>query len=536
MSQPFLVVAFRCFFLVCVLALWPVHSISNIDTLTRRESMFRSSALARGALKLRDPRLLKNAAFINGKFIEARGKSLDVFNPATLEVIGTIPAFGPTETNEAVAAAKAALPAWGATFGKLRGQKLFKWEQLMLQNEADMAALINAEGGKPLKEAAGENAYSAGYVHWYAGEAERIQGDILSMTKAGCRPTVVKKPVGVVAIITPWNFPSAMITRAAAGAIAAGCTVVVKPASSTPLTALALAQLASDAGFPPGVFNVVTGTAGPIGQALMENSDVRKLCFTGSTSIGKYLMAGCAATVKRTSMELGGNAPFIVFDDADIDAAVKGCVASKFRNAGQTCICTNRVFVQKKIESVFIEKLVREIQTTLKMGNGALDGINIGPLISATAVQDCEKFIADATSRGAKLVLGGKRPDAAVVGRGHFFEPTVLANVSHDMRVCQEEIFGPIVPVVSFSTEDEVLALANSVPVGLASYFYSSDYRRQWRFAERLQYGMVGINEGLISDPTCPFGGVKESGIGRDGSKYGMENFLDTCYVLHGGH
>jgi succinate-semialdehyde dehydrogenase/glutarate-semialdehyde dehydrogenase len=482
-------------------------------------------------LSLTDPSLLRDACYIGGDWVAAEGGgTITVDNPATGAVVGRVPNMGAAETRRAIDLANAALPAWRARTAKERSAILRKWFELMMANQEDLAALMTAEQGKPLAESRGEIAYAASFIEWFAEEGKRVYGDTIPPFSADRRIVVLKQPIGVCAAITPWNFPSAMITRKAGPALAAGCTMVVKPASQTPLSALALAVLAERAGVPKGVFSVVTGSASAIGGEMTSNPIVRKVTFTGSTEIGKTLMAQCAATVKRTSMELGGNAPFIVFDDADLDAAVKGAMASKYRNAGQTCVCVNRIFAQDKVYDAFVAKLAEAVRG-LKVGDGFGDGVAIGPLINMAAVEKVEEHIADATAKGAKVAAGGHRH---ALGRT-FFEPTILTDTTPDMLIFREETFGPVAPVFRFTTEDEVIKLANDTEFGLAAYFYGRDIGRVWRVAEALEYGMVGINEGIISTEVAPFGGVKESGNGREGSKYGIEDYLEIKYLCMGG-
>lgn len=469
--------------------------------------------------------------FIDNNFISpASGdQTLDVVNPATQKKIGVIPFNGVAETKQAIAAAEAAFPQWSKTMPRDRAVLLRKWHDLLMQHQDNLAAILTRECGKPIAEAVGENTYSARFLDWYAGEAERVYGDIIGGPRPGVRTTVVKQPVGVVGVVTPWNFPSAMITRAVGGALAAGCTVVVKPSELTPFSALALAQLAVEAGFPKGVLNIVMGDAPAIGTALTESPIVRKLSFTGSTKTGKLLMKQSCDTVKKLAMELGGNAPCIVFEDADVERAVNGIMASKFRNAGQTCVCTNRLFVHESLYDTVVKKLVEKV-SQFKVGE-SLDAnvANFGPLINPSAVDRVEALCNDAVRNGARVAIGGKRGPSS----GNFFEPTILVDVKHTMDVCQSEIFGPILPVISFTNEADVIALANSTSAGLAAYFFTENYKRQWRVSESLKFGMVGINDGIISAPNAPFGGVKESGLGRDGSKYGIDAFVDIKYVLH---
>jgi len=482
-------------------------------------------------LTLKDPSLLASHAYINGEWVPAdSGETLDVTNPATGEVVASVAKCGTAETRRAIAAAEIAQRSWKLKTAKERSALLRRWFNLMMENQDDLAAILTAEQGKPLAEAKGEIAYGANYVEWFAEEAKRIYGDTIPQPSNDKRLLVIKQPIGVVACITPWNFPNAMLTRKVAPALAAGCTVVCKPANATPLSAYAIGVLAQRAGIPAGVINILTGKTAEIGDELTANPVVRKLTFTGSTPVGKQLMRACADTVKRTSMELGGNAPFIVFDDADLDAAVAGAMASKFRNAGQTCVCTNRILVQAGVYDAFAEKLTAAVKG-LKVGNGMEAGVTIGPLIDNKAARDVSAMIDDAMRGGAHAVIGGS---ASSLG-GSFVDPTVLTNVTADMRVCKEEIFGPVAPLLKFETEAEAIALANATEVGLASYMYSRDIGRIWRVAEALEYGIVGINEGLISNEMAPFGGVKESGNGREGSKYGLDDYLEIKYMCMGG-
>jgi succinate-semialdehyde dehydrogenase/glutarate-semialdehyde dehydrogenase len=483
------------------------------------------------SLALDDSSLLKRQAYIDGCWVDADdGSTLDVDNPATGEVLARVARCGQAETARAIDAADAAFAGWRRRSAKERSALLRRWFDLCMQHQEDLAQLLTAEMGKPLAEARGEIAYGASYIEWFAEEGKRVYGDTIPAPGEDKRLVCIKQPVGVVACITPWNFPNAMLARKIAPALAAGCTVVCKPANATPLSALALAELAERAGIPAGVINIVAGRTREIGDELTANPIVRKLTFTGSTEVGKLLMEKCAGTVKRTSMELGGNAPFIVFDDADLDAAVAGAMICKFRNAGQTCVCANRIFAQDGIYDAFLEKLTAAV-AGLRLGNGAEAGVNVGPLITADAANDVLEFVADAIARGANLVTGGGR---AANGE-NFVEPTVLTNVSPDMRVFRDEIFGPVAPVFRFHTEDEVIQMANDTNVGLASYFYSRDIGRVWRVAEALEYGIVGINEGIISNEMAPFGGVKESGQGREGSRYGLDDYLEIKYLCMGG-
>jgi len=482
-------------------------------------------------MNLKDDKLLRQKCYLGGRWIDADdGSTLAVTNKATGRQIGTVPKMGAAETRRAIEAAQAAWPAWRARTAKERSNLLRRWFELLMANQEDLAVLMTAEQGKPLGESRGEIAYAASFIEWFSEEARRVYGDLVPGHAPDKRILVMKQPIGVVAAITPWNFPSAMITRKAGPALAAGCPVVVKPASATPYSALALAELAERAGIPAGIFNVVTGSSGPIGKELTTNPLVRKLTFTGSTEIGKQLMAQCASTVKKVSLELGGNAPFIVFDDADLDAAVAGAVASKYRNSGQTCVCTNRFLVQAGIHQAFAAKLAEAVGR-MKVGDGLEAGTQQGPLIDRAAVAKVEEHIADAVAKGAKVVVGGKRHALG----GTFFQPTVISGATPQMLVAREETFGPLAPLFEFRTEEEAIRLANDTPYGLASYFYTRDLARAWRVSEALEYGMVGLNTGLISTTEAPFGGVKESGVGREGSKYGIEDFLAVKYLCVGG-
>jgi succinate-semialdehyde dehydrogenase/glutarate-semialdehyde dehydrogenase len=483
------------------------------------------------SLPLKDPSLLRQQGYINGKWVNAdSGKAIDVTNPATGEVLGTVPNMGNAETRRAIEAANAAWPAWRRKTAKERANIMRKWFNLMMENQEDLAMLMTAEQGKPIAESRGEIAYGASFVEWFAEEAKRIYGDTIPQHQPDKRLVVIKEPIGVVAAITPWNFPNAMITRKCAPALAAGCPVVIKPATQTPLSATALAELAERAGIPAGVLNVVTGSATAIGGEMTSNPLVRKLSFTGSTEIGKLLMAQCAATVKKVSLELGGNAPFIVFDDADLDAAVEGAIASKYRNTGQTCVCANRLLVQDKVYDRFAEKLTTAVGK-LKVGDGLKGETHQGPLIDMKAVQKVEEHIADALKKGARVIAGGKRHALG----GSFFEPTILADVNPQMAVAREETFGPVAPLFRFNSDEEAVQMANDTEFGLAAYFYSRDIGRIWRVAEQVEYGIVGINTGIISTEVAPFGGMKESGIGREGSKYGIDDFLEIKYLCMGG-
>jgi succinate-semialdehyde dehydrogenase / glutarate-semialdehyde dehydrogenase len=483
------------------------------------------------AMKLTDAKLFRQQCYIDGAWVDADGGgTIPVENPANGERLGTVPKMGAAETRRAIAAADRAMPAWQAKTAKERAGILRKWFELMMANQEDLAQLMTAEQGKPLTESRGEIAYAGAFIEWFAEEGKRIYGDTIPAHGADKRIVVLKQPIGVCGAITPWNFPSAMITRKAGPALASGCAMVLKPASQTPFSALALCELAERAGVPKGVFSCVTGTAKEIGGEITSNPTVRKVTFTGSTEIGKLLMAQCAATVKKTSMELGGNAPFIVFDDADLDAAVKGAIASKYRNAGQTCVCANRILVQDGVYDAFAKKLA-DAAGAMKVGNGAEAGIVIGPLIDMKAIEKVEQHVADALKKGARVVIGGKRHALG----GSFYQPTVLADVTTDMMVTREETFGPVAPLFRFKTDAEAIKMANDTEFGLAAYFYTRDIGRVWRVAEALEYGIVGINEGIISTEIAPFGGVKESGIGREGSKYGIEEFLEVKYLCMGG-
>ncbi|MFL6642626.1 MAG: NAD-dependent succinate-semialdehyde dehydrogenase [Paraburkholderia graminis] len=482
-------------------------------------------------LTLKDPSLLKTTAYIAGEWQGADdGATFDVVNPATGEVIATVPRMGAAETRRAIDSANAAWPAWRASTAKQRAVVLRKWHDLMLENADDLALILTTEQGKPLAEAKGEIQYAASFLEWFAEEGKRVNGDTIPTPASDKRIVVTKEPVGVCAAITPWNFPAAMITRKVGPALAAGCPIIVKPAEATPLSALALAVLAERAGVPRGVFNVVTGEPKAIGAEMTGNPVVRKLSFTGSTPVGRLLMAQCAPTVKKVSLELGGNAPFIVFDDADLDAAVAGAIASKYRNSGQTCVCTNRFYVHDKVYDAFADKLRAAVEQ-LQVGRGTEAGVTQGPLINEAAVLKVESHIEDALAKGARVLTGGKRH---ALGHG-FFEPTVLADVTPDMKVARDETFGPLAPLFRFSSDDEVIRLANDTEIGLASYFYSRDIGRVWRVAEALEYGMVGINTGLISNEVAPFGGVKQSGLGREGSHYGIDDYVVVKYMCVGG-
>ena len=482
-------------------------------------------------LSLRDPHLLRNALFIDGEWVgDDAGTWIEVRNPATGQVVGNVPNAGEVETHRAIAAAERAFLAWRATTAEHRSRILRKWFDLMIEHQEDLALIMTSEQGKPLAEARGEIAYAASYVEWFAEEARRVYGDVIPSPWADKRLVVKKEPVGVCAAITPWNFPSAMITRKVAPALAAGCTIIVKPAQQTPLSALAMAELAARAGVPAGAFNVVTGRAREIGTALTESPVVRKLTFTGSTGIGRVFAAQCAPTLKRMSLELGGNAPFIVFDDADLDEAVAGAIASKYRNSGQTCVCANRLLVQDGVYDAFAKKLADAV-AKLRVGDGTDPASQQGPLIDGNALAKVEELVGDAVARGAQVLTGGKRH---ALGR-NFYEPTVITNVNPDMRIANEEIFGPVAPLMRFNTEAEAVQLANASEFGLAAYFFSRDIARVWRVADAIEAGMVGINTGVISTAVAPFGGVKQSGMGREGSRYGIDEYVDTKYLCMGG-
>ena len=480
---------------------------------------------------LHDPALLRQQCYVDGNWTDAdSGATHAVANPATGRAIGTVPVFLRGETRRAIEAAERAWPAWRAKTAKERSTILRKWNDLILANVDDLALILTTEQGKPLAEAKGEVTIAAAYIEWFAEEAKRVYGDVIPTIGNDRRLVVIKQPVGVCAAITPWNFPTSMITRKVSPALAAGCTVVIKPAEATPYSALALAELAHRAGFPPGVLNIVTGKASAIGAEMCANPTVRKLSFTGSTDIGRLLMQQVAPTVKKISLELGGNAPFIVFDDADLDAAAEGAIVSKYRNSGQTCVCANRFFVHEAVYDAFAQKLAERVRA-LKVGPGTEPGVVQGPLINAAGVEKVEEHIHDATARGAKVAVGGKRHALG----GTFYEPTVLTNVTPEMKIFREETFGPVAPLIRFKTDAEVVELANRTEFGLASYFYSRDIGRVWRVAEALEYGMVGVNSGLITTEVAPFGGVKQSGLGREGSKYGIEEFVEVKYIAFGG-
>ncbi len=481
--------------------------------------------------KLRDPSLLRQQCFINGEWLDANsGETIDVTNPATGEVIGAIPKMGTDETRAAIEAANQAWPSWRAKTAAERSAILLKWRDLLMDNQEDLATIMTAEQGKPLSESKGEIAYSASFLEWFAEEGKRVYGDIIPQTNNDQRLVVSKEPVGVCASITPWNFPSAMIARKVGPALAVGCTMVSKPATATPFSALALAELGARAGIPKGVFSVVAGSSGAIGAELTGNPLVRKLTFTGSTEIGKQLMKECAGTMKKLSMELGGNAPFIVFNDADIDAAIDGALVSKYRNTGQTCVCTNRFLVQSGVYEEFTEKLAAAVQDMV-VGDGLAGETQQGPLIDMASLEKVEEHVEDAAAKGGKIVTGGKRHPLG----GTFYEPTVIRDATVDMLVAREETFGPLAPIFRFETEKEVIAMANDTEYGLAAYFYTRDLGRTWRVGEALEYGMVGINTGLVSNAVAPFGGVKESGNGREGSKYGVDDYLEIKYLCMAG-
>ena len=482
-------------------------------------------------IKLSNPMLLRTEAYINGEWVAAdNGARLPVTNPATGELLTNVAKAGAAETRRAIEAAEIAMVSWRQLPAKQRAQIMRRWFELIMENQEDLAQIMTLEQGKTVAESRGEVAYGASYIEWYAEQAKRVDGDVIPAPSSDKRIVCIKQPVGVCASITPWNFPNAMITRKAAPALAAGCTIVIKPASETPLSALALAELAHQAGIPPGVLNVLAGSSADIGGELTSNPTVRKLSFTGSTPVGKMLEAQCVPTLKKTSMELGGNAPFIVFDDADIDSAVKGALISKYRNSGQTCVCSNRILVQADIAEEFTAKLIAATEA-LKLGNGLDDGVDLGPLVNAKAVTDVHKLVQESVAAGAKVALGGAPSDLGEC----FYQPTILTGIRPDMPVFRNEIFGPVAPIVTFETEAEAIELANDTEFGLASYFYTRDIGRVWRVAEALEYGIVGINEGIISNEMAPFGGIKESGSGREGSKYGIDDYLEIKYMLMGG-
>ncbi|MGZ5046525.1 MAG: NAD-dependent succinate-semialdehyde dehydrogenase [Usitatibacter sp.] len=480
---------------------------------------------------LKDPRLFRESAYIDGAWVEADSRArFEVDNPATGAVIGHVPDMGAAETKRAIAAAEAALPAWRALTGKERSRILRKWFDLIVANADDLALLLTTEQGKPLAESKGEIAYGASFVEWFAEEAKRVYGDMIPSPSSDRRIMVIKQPVGVVGAITPWNFPNAMITRKVSPGLAAGCTFVLKPAEQTPFSALALAELAERAGMPKGVLNIVTGDPVAIGQELCASPIVRKITFTGSTEVGRILMRQSADTIKKLSLELGGNAAFIVFDDADLDAAVDGALASKYRNAGQTCVCANRIYVQDPVYDAFAAKLAEKVRS-FKVGHGTEAGVQIGPLIDAQGLAKVEEHVADAIAKGAKLMMGGKRHALG----GRFYEPTLLTEVTSDMKVTREETFGTVAPLYRFKSDEDAVRLANATEFGLASYFYARDVGRVFRVAEAIESGIVGVNVGIIATEVAPFGGVKQSGLGREGSKYGMDDFLEIKYVAIGG-
>ncbi|NCF61688.1 MAG: succinate-semialdehyde dehydrogenase [Gammaproteobacteria bacterium] len=483
-------------------------------------------------LELKNPGLLREQSYINGEWVSAEnGDTFPVTNPADGSLVANVPEMGVAGAEAAVQVADAAWPGWRSKTAKERSAIMRRWFDLMLQNKDDLAAIMTAEQGKPLAESAGEIMYGASFIEWFAEEAKRVYGDVIPTHLPDRRIITIKQGIGVVAAITPWNFPNAMITRKTGPAMAAGCPVVIKPASETPLSALALAVLAEDAGVPAGVFNVfTTKDSRGTGKVLTESPLVRKFSFTGSTEVGKILIRQCASTVKKVSMELGGNAPFIVFDDADIDSAVQGAIISKYRNAGQTCVCANRVYVQEGVYDEFVQKFTAAVQD-LKVGRGEESGVNIGPMISPDAIDKVEELLADAKAKGASVIEGGDRHDLG----GLFYQPTVVSGVTADMAFATEEIFGPVAPIFKFSTEDEVIALSNATEFGLAAYFYARDLGRVFRVAEGLEYGMVCINDGILSTETAPFGGVKESGTGREGSKYGMDEYIEIKYITLAG-
>ena len=482
-------------------------------------------------MHLTDSNLFRQQCYIDGKWVATSvGDSIDVTNPATGEVLGSVPSLGADETRAAIEAAAAALPLWRSQTGKERSAIMMRFYSLMMENQEDLAVLMTAEQGKPLAESRGEIAYSASFIQWFAEEAKRIYGDVIPGHQPDRRIVVLKQPVGVVASITPWNFPSAMLARKIGPALAAGCTIVCKPASQTPLSALALGELAERAGVPAGVLNIVTGPAREIGAELTANPLVRKLTFTGSTQIGKLLLEQCAGTVKKVSMELGGNAPFIVFEDADLDAAVQGAIAAKYRNTGQTCVCANRILIQDAVYDEFASRFTEAVMR-LRVGNALQGDVDQGPLIDAAAVEKVEEHIADAVGKGARVLAGGNRH---ALGQT-FFEPTVLSEVKPSMNVAREETFGPLAPLFRFQTEAEAVQMANDTEFGLAAYFYTRDLGRSWRVSEALEYGIVGLNTGIISTEVAPFGGIKESGLGREGSKYGIDDYLEVKYLCFSG-
>ncbi|XP_059664777.1 succinate-semialdehyde dehydrogenase, mitochondrial [Cornus florida] len=502
-------------------------SIPHSNTLHSRQISMDAQSIA---AQLNNSGFLRNQGLVGGKWTDAYdGKTIKVCNPATGEVITKVPCMGGRETNDAIASAYDAFSSWSKRTAAERSKCLRKWYDLMIAHRDELGQLITLEQGKPLKEAIGEVIYGASFIEFFAEEAKRVYGDIIPSTLADRRLFVLKQPVGVVGTITPWNFPLAMITRKVGPALACGCTVVIKPSELTPLTALAAAELSLQAGIPPGVVNVVMGNASDIGDALVTSPQVRKITFTGSTAVGKKLMAGAAGTVKKVSLELGGNAPCVIFDDADLDVALKGTLATKFRNSGQTCVCANRIIVQEGIYEKFASAFTNAVQN-LNVGDGFGEGVAQGPLINEAAVQKVESFVQDAISKGAKVLLGGKRHD---LGRT-FYEPTVLTDVKSDMLISREEVFGPVAPLLQFRTEEEAIGIANDTNAGLAAYIFTTNVQRSWRVAEALEYGIVGVNEGLVSTEVAPFGGFKQSGLGREGSKYGMDEYLEIKYVCLG--
>jgi succinate-semialdehyde dehydrogenase/glutarate-semialdehyde dehydrogenase len=481
-------------------------------------------------MNLTDGSLFRQQCYINGAWVDADdGGTREITNPASREVLGTVPAMGEAETRRAIEAGDAAWPAWREKTAAERAAILRRWYELILENKEDLAKLMTLEQGKPINESRGEVVYGASFIEWFAEEGKRIYGDTIPQHQADKRVLVIKQPIGVCAAITPWNFPNAMITRKAGAALAAGCPMVLKPAGDTPFSALALCELGERAGIPPGVFSVVTGSARAIGGEMTSNPTVRKLSFTGSTEVGVVLMEQCAPTMKKLSLELGGNAPFIVFDDADLDAAVEGAIQSKYRNAGQTCVCANRLLVQDGVYDAFAQKLAEAVEN-LKVGDGMGEEVTQGPLINEDAVEKVEEHIADAVEKGARVVVGGKRHELG----GSFFQPTLIADVSSKMLIAHEETFGPVAPLFRFHSEEEAIRMANDTEFGLAAYFFSRDLGRVWRVAEGLEYGMVGINSGIISTSVAPFGGVKQSGVGREGSKYGIDEYLEVKYLCMG--
>ncbi|MCC4243842.1 NAD-dependent succinate-semialdehyde dehydrogenase [Stappia indica] len=486
--------------------------------------------MAETSLALKDPSLLKTQAYVNGRWIDGE-KTFPVYNPATGELVANVTDLGPSDVAGAVDAAHAAQPAWAAKTGKERAAVLRRWFDLMVENADDLATILTAEMGKPLAEARGEILYGASFIEWFAEEAKRIYGETIPGHQADKRIVVIRQPVGVVGSITPWNFPNAMIARKVAPALAVGCSFVARPAELTPLSAIAMAVLAERAGVPAGIFNVLPSSdSAGVGQELCANPKVAKITFTGSTRVGRILMKQCADTIKKMSLELGGNAPFIVFDDADLDAAVEGALIAKYRNGGQTCVCANRIYVQSGIYDAFAAKLAEKVRG-MKIGNGFEEGVTVGPLISEAALKKVEEHVSDALAKGARVLEGGKRAEQG----GTFYRPTVLADVTTDMKVAREETFGPVAPLFRFEDEAEAVAMANDTEFGLASYFYSKDLARVWRVAEALESGMVGINTGLISTEVAPFGGIKQSGLGREGSRHGVEDYLELKYLCMGG-